>query len=391
MSDRIKFTLIVIVFLVAYFMPLQHPRVQSAIADMLLMLQDYAQKHVLFCLVPAFFIAGAIAVFISQAAVMKYFGPRANRVLSYGVASVSGTILAVCSCTVLPLFAGIYTQGAGIGPATAFLYSGPAINVLAIILTARVLGFELGAARALGAVVFAVVIGLLMAFFFRRDETRRAEQTEAAFAGMAQEDGRPLWQTAAYLATMVLILIFAAWAKPAEQSGLWWEVYRLHWFIVLPLLALLGLMLWRWFKHEELKEWVGATWGFTLQIMPLLFAGVVAAGFLLGMPGTDNGIIPNSWIAELVGGNSLAANFSASLVGALMYFATLTEVPILQGLLGAGMGKGPALALLLAGPALSLPNLLVIRSVMGTKKTLVFTGIVVIMATLTGLIYGALG
>ncbi len=388
MSDRMKFALIVAVFLAAYFIPVQQPRVQSAIMDMFLMLQDYAQKHVLFCLVPAFFIAGAIAVFISQASVMKYFGPRANKVLSYSVASVSGTILAVCSCTVLPLFAGIYTRGAGIGPATAFLYSGPAINALAIILTARVLGFELGAARAIGAVVFAVVIGLLMSLLFRQDETRRAEQTEAAFALTAQEHERPLWQTATYIGVMVLILIFAAWAKPAEQSGLWWEVYKVHWFIVLPLLAILGLMLWRWFRRGELREWVGATWDFVAQIMPLLFMGVLAAGFLLGMPGTGNGIIPNSWIARLVGGNSLSANFFASIVGAFMYFATLTEIPILQGLLGSGMGKGPALALLLAGPALSLPNLLVIRSVLGTRKTLVFASIVVVMATLSGMIYG---
>jgi len=391
MSDRMKFILIVTVFLAAYFIPVQHPRVQSAITDMFLMVQDYAQKHVLFFLVPAFFIAGAIAVFVNQAAVMKYFGPKANKVLAYGVASVSGTILAVCSCTVLPLFAGIYKRGAGLGPATAFLYSGPAINVLAIILTARVLGFELGAARAIGAVVFAIVIGLLMSFFFRNEELTRAEQTETAFAGMAQDEQRPLWQTATYIGVMVLILIFAAWAKPDEQSGLWWEIYKIHWFIVLPLLAILGLMLWRWFRNEELTEWVGATWTFTAQIMPLLFAGVLAAGFLLGMPGTGNGIIPSTWIERLVGGNSLSANFFASLVGALMYFATLTEIPILQGLLGSGMGKGPALALLLAGPALSLPNLLVIRSVIGTHKTLVFSAIVVVMATLSGIIYGSFG
>ncbi len=389
MSIRVKFALIVAVFLAAYFIPIQHPRVQSAITDTFVMLQDYAQKHVLFCLVPAFFIAGAIAVFISQASVMKYFGPRANKVLSYGVASVSGTILAVCSCTVLPLFAGIYTRGAGIGPATAFLYSGPAINALAIILTARVLGFELGAARAIGAIVFAVVIGLLMSFFFRKDELSRAEETEAAFAGAADEDERPLARTASFIGVMVFILIFAAWAKPAEQSGFWWDVYTIHWYIVLPLLAVLGVMVWRWFKSDERQEWLDATSDFTLQIMPLLFAGVLAAGFLLGMPETDNGIIPNSWIAQLVGGNSLQANFFASIVGAFMYFATLTEIPILEGLLGSGMGKGPALALLLAGPALSLPNLLVIRSVLGTKKTLVFAAIVIVMATLSGIIYGA--
>ena len=388
MASRVKFALIVAVFLAAYFIPIQHPRVQSAITDTFVMLQDYAQKHVLFCLVPAFFIAGAIAVFISQASVMKYFGPRANKVLSYGVASVSGTILAVCSCTVLPLFAGIYKRGAGIGPATAFLYSGPAINALAIILTARVLGFEMGVARAIGAVVFAVVIGLLMSFFFRKDELSRAEESEAAFAGAADDDERPLARTASFVGVMVFILIFAAWAKPAQQSGFWWDVYTIHWYIVLPLLAVLGVMVWRWFKSDERHEWLDATSDFTLQIMPLLFAGVLAAGFLLGMPGTDNGIIPNSWIAQLVGGNSLSANFFASIVGALMYFATLTEIPILEGLLGSGMGKGPALALLLAGPALSLPNMLVIRSIMGTKKTAVFVVLVIAMATVSGKLFG---
>ncbi len=390
MFDRMKFLTIVAVFLIAYFLPLQHPRVQSALADMFLMLQDYAQKHVLFCLVPAFFIAGAIAVFVSQASVIKYFGPQAKKVLSYGVASVSGTILAVCSCTVLPLFAGIYTRGAGVGPATCFLYSGPAINILAIILTARILGFELGVARAVGAVVFSIVVGLLMSLFFRSEEAKRAAETEAQFnAALSADPGLPLPKMAAYVGTMVLILIFAAWAKPAQESGLWWEIYRIHWYIVLPLLGVLAFMLWRWFNREQLSEWVHATWGFAAQIMPLLFMGVLAAGFLLGMPGSDHGVIPNRWIAQVVGGNSLAANFLASVVGAFMYFATLTEVPILQGLLGSGMGKGPALALLLAGPALSLPNMLVINSILGPRKTATFVSIVVVLATITGMLYGA--
>jgi uncharacterized membrane protein YraQ (UPF0718 family) len=391
MSDRMKFATITAVFLAAYLIPLRHPRVQTALTDMFLMLQDYAQKHVLFCLIPAFFIAGAIAVFISQASVMRYFGPKAEKVLAYGVASVSGTVLAVCSCTVLPLFAGIYMRGAGIGPATCFLYSGPAINVLAIILTARVLGVEMGVARAAGAVVFSIGVGLLMATFFRREEAERAAQTEAEFnAALCPDNSLPLGKMAAYVGTMVLILIFAAWAKPAEPTGFWWQVYRIHWFIVLPLLALLGLMLWRWFDREQLHEWVGATWGFALQIMPLLFVGVLAAGFLLGMPGTDHGIIPNAWIARAVGGNSVLANLLAAVVGAFMYFATLTEVPILQGLLGSGMGKGPALALLLAGPALSLPNMLVINSVLGLRKTAAFVSVVVVMATVAGILYGTI-
>jgi len=379
-----KLLLFVAVFLAAYFLPVHHARVQSAILDAFVMLNDYAQKHVLFCLVPAFFIAGAIAVFVSQASVLKYFGAQASKWLAYSVASVSGTILAVCSCTVLPLFAGIYTRGAGIGPATAFLYSGPAINVLAIILTARVLGVELGIGRAVGAVIFAVVIGLLMSLFFGREERERLDDIAVG----EEADGRPLWLNGLYFLTMVLILIFAAWAKPATPHGFWAAVYRIHWYPTLALLIVLALMLRAWFTRDELKAWTGSTWEFTAQILPLLFGGVLAAGLLLGMPGTDHGLIASEYVEGLVGGNSIRANFFASIVGAVMYFATLTEVPILQGLMGSGMGKGPALALLLAGPALSLPNMLVIRSVMGTKKTLVFVALVVLMATLTGIAFG---
>lgn len=353
------------------------------------MLQDYAQEHVLFCLVPAFFIAGAIAVFVNQAAVMKYFGAQAKKILSYSVASVSGTILAVCSCTVLPLFAGIYKRGAGIGPATAFLYSGPAINVLAIILTARVLGPKLGIARAIGAIAFSVIIGLLMAFIYRKEEKVRNEKAINFGQGM-EEAARPLWKNALYFLTLVLILIFAAWGKPAQPVGFWNFIFQIKWYLTIILLALLGWQLWRWFQKDELSQWVSQTWFFAWQILPLLFAGVLVAGFLMGRPNTDAGIIPSNWIKMLVGGNSLWPNLFASVSGALMYFATLTEVPILQGLLGAGMGKGPALALLLAGPALSLPNMLVIRSVIGTQKMLVYVTLVVVMATVTGMIFGGI-
>ncbi|HGE69457.1 TPA: permease [Candidatus Poribacteria bacterium] len=379
-----KLLLFVAVFLIAYYIPLKHPRIQGAILEAFYMLQDYAQKHVLFCLVPAFFIAGGISVFISQASVMRYFGAQANKILSYGVASISGTILAVCSCTVLPLFAGIYRRGAGIGPATAFLYSGPAINVLAIILTARILGWELGLARALGAIIFSIVIGLLMALFFRKEE---AEKANAPMPEIEAE-ARPLWKTGLYFLSMVFILIFAAWGKPKESVGFWDAVYSVHWYLAGAFLIALILMLIAWFKKDEVKEWVSSTWTFAQMILPLLFGGVLVAGFLMGSPNSDTGLIPSRYIAYVVGGNSFFANFFSSVVGALMYFATLTEVPILQGLIGSGMGQGPALALLLAGPALSLPNMIVIRSIMGTKKTLVFIGLVVIMATFTGMLFG---
>lgn len=388
MSEKRKFLYILGAFLVAYFLPVQWSRFQAGVFEALALVRWYAREHVILCLVPAFFIAGAIGVFVSQASVLKYFGAAAPKALAYGVASVSGSILAVCSCTVLPLFSGIYTRGAGLGPAIAFLYSGPAINVLAIILTARVLGIEMGVARAVGAVVFSVVIGLLMHLFFLKEELSRADRGEIAL-GENPEPSRPLWKDASYFFSMVAVLVFLNWGAPQVETGIWSAVYRVKWILSAFFLLLLALMLSRWFRKDELSEWVGASWGFAKQILPLLLAGVAAAGLLLGRPGHE-GLIPSEWVARLVGGNSLGANFFSSLVGAFMYFATLTEVPILEGLLGAGMGKGPALALLLAGPALSLPNMLVINGVIGPKKTFAYCSLVVVMATATGLLYGSL-
>ncbi len=387
MKERTKFILIALVFIAAYYMPFGRQSVRDGIMEAFLMLQEYAREHVLACLVPAFFIAGAIACFVSQAAVLKYFGAGARKILSYSVASVSGSILAVCSCTVLPLFAGIYTRGAGIGPATAFLYSGPAINVLAIILTARVLGWQLGLARAIGAVVFAVATGLLMAFIYRKKDQARA--TGDIVLPEEEAKTRPLWKEAVYMLVMILILIFAAWARPQDPVGFWMAVHRVHWPIAVGLIILLDAILKAWFSKDEVIMWTQSTWGFAKQILPLLFAGVLLAGFLLGRPGHE-ALIPGSYIQSLLGGNSVGANLFASVSGAFMYFATLTEVPILEGLLGSGMGQGPALALLLAGPALSLPNMLVIRSVIGTQKTMVFVTIVVFMSTIAGLIFGAI-
>ncbi len=388
MKQWLVFAAMAAVFLLAYFLPFASLGIGGPLGESLLLLQDYAREHVLLCLVPAFFIAGGISVFVNQAAVIKYFGAGANKVLAYGVASVSGTILAVCSCTVLPLFSGIYRRGAGIAPATAFLYSGPAINVLAIILTARVLGMELGVARAVGAVLFSVLIGLAMHFIFIKEE--RAKIANAPAAAGEEEGGRTLGQNGLYFAAMVGFLVFANWSGAAAgEGGFWAFVFRIKWLLSGIFLLGLAAILAAWFKKNELKEWGGSTWTFAKQILPLLFIGVLVAGVLLGRPGQDAGLIPSRWVEGLVGGNSLLANFFAALAGALMYFATLTEVPILQGLIGAGMGKGPALALLLAGPALSLPNMLVIRSVMGTKKTLVFVSLVVAMSTVTGMIFGA--
>ncbi len=388
MKERKKFLYIAAIFLGCFYLPIENLRFTNAIFEALALVKWYAREHVLLCLVPAFFIAGAISVFVSQASVMKYFGAKANKFLSYGVASVSGTILAVCSCTVLPLFSGIYKRGAGLGPAIAFLYSGPAINVLAIILTARILGWQLGLARAIGAIVFSIVIGLLMHLIFLKEERTRHANGDLKF-GEAKAS-RPLWKDIVYFFSMVGILVFANWGRPlAGDTGIWSLIFVSKWWITGFFLVVLGFALFRWFKKDELKEWTSATWGFALQILPLLLGGVLISGFLLGRVGHE-GIIPSRWVEILVGGNSLRANFFASIVAAFMYFATLTEVPILQGLIGSGMGKGPALALLLAGPALSLPSMLVIRGIIGTKKTVIYVALVVVIATISGMIFGVI-
>ncbi|HPC96381.1 MAG TPA: permease [Sedimentisphaerales bacterium] len=508
-SEWRKLAAITVVFLVFFWLPVGWDRFTGGIMEALHLAKWYAREHVLLCLVPAFFIAGAIGVFISQASVMKYLGAKANKVLAYGVASVSGSILAVCSCTVLPLFAGIWRMGAGLGPATAFLYSGPAINVLAIILTARILGLEIGIARAVGAISFSVIIGLIMHLIYRKEELEKANGQ----MGMPEpEVSRPLAHNALFFFVMVGILVFANWGAPndwrialddgtefraaitkapedaavagavyrvkmlegpdegqevtvdasriiekAPLPGTWTKIWQNKWLVTAGFAAAFSLILILWFSVQwwkivlaaiapvllafvlptgglwvlvpfsagivgvsmalasskgEGEEWFGATWTFAKQILPLLFFGVLVAGFLLGRPDHE-GFIPSKYVEMLVGdspnkmleitgwgGGGFASvahaiwplwtNFFASVFGALMYFATLTEVPILQGLVGAGMGKGPALALLLAGPALSLPNMLVIRSIMGTQKTVVFVSLVVVMATISGMVFGAI-
>lgn len=379
--------LIILIFLVIYHLPLDSPRFNNAVYEALALTKWYAQEHVILCLIPAFLIAGAISVFISKASVIRYFGANANKILSYSVASISGTILAVCSCTILPLFTSIYRRGAGIGPAIAFLYSGPAINILAIILTARILGLELGLARAIGAVMFSIVIGFLMYLIFMKEEKNRENSNEFEFN--SQEDNRPFYKTFMFIFSLIAILVFANWSRPSEENAFWQLIYDYKWWITGCFLIVLIFIITKWFSKDELNEWLQSSWALALQILPLLLLGVFAAGFLLGRP-EHEGIIPSSYIISLVGGNSFFANFFASVAGALMYFATLTEVPIVQGLIGSGMGKGPALALLLAGPALSLPSMLVIRAAIGFKKTLVYICLVVIFATISGMIYGNL-
>lgn len=433
---------IVAVFAAVFFLPLDSVRFMTAVDAALDLARWYAREHVVLCLLPAFFIAGVIAVFVSQSAVMKYFGANARKWLSYSVAALSGGILAVCSCTILPLFTSIYKRGAGLGPAVAFLYSGPAISVLSIILTIRILGIEMGVARMAGSVTFSVVIGLAMSFIFRHEEKERQERQMNV---MSPPEKRPMGQTTAFFFTLVLILVFANWGAPdMNDKGIWNFVFVYKWYIVggfslmlcwllvvtlrlramcvatgaaatglsvvlanmfvtntkfVPLLPMivaitaLSVILLLDKQDEENREWAFASWGFARQILPLLAVGVITAGFLLGSTHDDTaiaGIIPDGWIEWAVGGNSLLSNFFASFIGAFMYFATLTEVPIIQGLLALGMGKGPALALMLAGPSLSLPNMLVIRGVMGTKKTVVYVALVIMIATISGYVFGTI-
>ncbi|MCK9628668.1 MAG: permease [Bacteroidales bacterium] len=434
---------IIVLFAAAFFLPIDSVRFTTAISATLDLVKWYAREHVVLCLLPAFFIAGVISVFVSQGSVLRYFGANAKKWLAYTVAAVSGTILAVCSCTILPLFSSIHKRGAGLGPAIAFLYSGPAINILAIILTARIMGFEMGVARIVGAVSFSVIIGMIMAFIYRKEEKiKKEEQMNIAL----QPEKRPMWQTVFHFFTLVLILVFANWGKPAagDTASTWYYIWAYKWYITGAFALMLGYSLikilrikWQWVvaaavitaasailsnnyienaklsplvpmivgiaslsiitlfdkRDEENREWTLSAWGFAKQILPLLAFGVITAGFLLGSTHdgkTIAGVIPNEWIEWMVGGNSVFSNFFASIVGAFMYFATLTEVPIVQGLLAAGMGKGPALALLLAGPSLSLPNMLVIRKVVGTEKTIVYVSLVIVMATISGLIYGSI-
>jgi len=429
-EDFKKFGAFVGIFIIAYYLPLSNPKVKEAILEAFRLLQWYAREHTLACVVPALFIAGAITTFLSQASVIRYLGPKANKLLAYSVASVAGCILAVCSCSVLPMFAGIYSLGAGLGPASAFLYSGPAINILAIFLSARVLGFDIGLARALGSIVFAFVIGLLMALIFRNEERKKADA--ALHMPDYMRGARPLWKTSLYFAGMILFLIFSDWFNPGIATvtlrdgtemkvhvryetkdtltlqsydegreirsevktyqrseikditpvpSLVLSIYQIRWYLAGAMFLAVMLMVSSWFSREEIGQWMYATWDFAKLMVPILFGGVFLVGFI-------SAFIPEKQVATLVGDNSLFSNLSASVIGALFYFATLTEIPITEMLMKLGMAKGPALALLLAGPALSLPSMIIIRSIMGTKKALVFIGLVVVMATITGIIFG---
>ena len=440
------FAAFVAIFLLAYFLPLAtpkfedgtnptHAKVTTAIIEAFELLQWYVREHTLACVVPALFIAGAITTFLSKQAVLKHLGPKANKVEAYSVASVSGTVLAVCSCSVLPMFAGIYRIGAGLGPASAFLYAGPAINVLALFLTARVLGFQLGVARVIGAIVFGIIIGLIMALIFRKDEEKRTTATMQMPDPPASR--RPLYQSALLLIAMIVFLVFSDWFNPGDKivnlkngtrfgavleyrtatqcdfrlkeavldvgrvgevvtvpksqiddiqhaEDTWVvRIHRVRWYLAGAMGVMIMIMSLVWLDKGEFAQWMGNTWTFSKLLIPLLFGGVFAVGFL-------KTLVTEEQVGALVGDNSLRSNLIASVVGCFFYFATLTEIPILKALMDNGMKDGPALALLLAGPAMSIPSILVIRSIIGNTKTVVFTTLVVVMATIVGMGYGTL-
>ncbi|MFB6128847.1 MAG: permease [Halorhabdus sp.] len=362
---------------------------------------SYLTLHVITCLVPAFFIAGGISAVLSDHFVTKYLSSDAPKLQAYSIASVSGVALAVCSCTILPMFAGLYKKGAGIGPSTAFLFSGPAINVLAIVFTARALGLPIGGARAFFAIVMAAGIGLTMALVFGSEDSESAEGQPAMTDGGTVQ-GRPLWVTGSFFGTQVAILLIAAtglltWATKAP--------------LLAPLFAVLGYLLYAQFDREEIEEWLQETWFFTRTIFPLLIVGTFVIGIVGAIAAIAQGMNPLETITvgeqtfaahqvapgmltrEIFGQTTVLSAGLASIVGAILYMPTLLEVPIVGSLFGYTRGlmaEGPALALLLAGPSLSLPNMIVIWKTIGTKRTALYISLVAVSATGAGLLWGLL-
>ncbi|MGP8321536.1 MAG: permease [Methanosarcinaceae archaeon] len=329
-------------------------------------LREYLALHVLMCLVPAFFLAGAVASLFSRESVLYYFGADAPKYISYSMASIGGVLLAVCSCTVLPLFAGIYKRGAGIGPASTFLFSAPAINLLAIVYTANILGFDIGAARALAAVIISIIIGLVMAAVFRKNDQTKVK----SMAAMTGSEIKPAHQ-AGLFALLIAILVLGGIISTWMWRGI----------IIGPLVLITVYVSKKWFDDEQIHDWMYETWDLTRKIVPFLLVGVFFAGMILQL-------FPSDLVVRFVGGNSINSNLTASVAAALMYFATLTEVPIIDSLTKLGMGTGPVLSMLLAGPALSLPNMIVISRVVGIKKATVYITLTVILSTAAGFMAG---
>ncbi len=334
-------------------------------------LVSYLAEHTVTCLVPAFFIAGAIAAFIKKDAILRYFGPNVERWKSFSLASVSGIVLAVCSCTILPLFAGIYKKGSGLGPAVAFLFSGPGINLLAIVYTATILGYDIGLARAFFAIIGAFVIGLTMVWLFRSHDRELMNGVEPFLITTA--DNRSRYQVIGFFVALVAILIIAASQLSLEIRA-----------VAVAVLVGAVMMMWRWFKRDELNEWGWETWDLSKKIIPVLLAGTFLVGVIAYF-------LPPETFQPYLGGESLASVLLASILGTILYMPTLLEVPIIGttfGYLDGMMGSGPALALLLSGPTVSLPSIVVLYRIMGGRKTIAYMMGVIVYATVAGLIYG---
>ncbi len=421
-------------------------------------LLDYLAAHVLLCLVPAFIIAGFMSSMIPKEAITRYLGPKASKWISYPAASLGGFILAVCSCTILPLFAGIWKRGAGLGPAITFLFVGPAINILAITYTGATIGMDIAVARLVLSIAFGIAIGLIMAWMFRKEEAQRTVDMAAqgVFDGQVQvkpavwvlfglliavlivgtlqiglltnvyarltlpfEWGGGLAQAlatlnltpqGALLIVMLVVIGVAAWkgfndifsgfnrwtyvamavigltillAAPKEEVGS--LVIGINGRLIgeLILLAAVVYVAARSFTRDELSGWIWETWKFVKQIFPLLIVGVFAAGVV-------KVIIPETWVRSLAGQNTIGANLIGVLFGVFMYFPTLVEVPVARMFLDLGMARGPLLAYLLADPELSLQSILVLNGVMGRKKVAIYVGLVAVMSTLAGYLFGLL-
>lgn len=335
---------------------------------------EYASAHVLTCLVPAFFIAGAMSALIPKEKIIKYLGRGVPKYKAYPLAVIAGLLLAVCSCTVLPLFAGIKKNGAGIGPALAFLYTAPATNLLAIVFTGSVLGWNFALSRIILSVIFAILIGVIIAHIFRKDDELDEKNIRQSFVTEKIKHKKVsffekyrLWS----LFALLIGILVVGTRVPGLARYIWIGIFVLALAIIFKL----------FFTKDELKAWLFETWSFTKKIFPLLLIGIFVAGVL-------SAIIPENFLATVMGENTIFANFIAVIFGVFMYFPTLVEVPMANLFLGLGMAKGPLLAYLLADPVISFASILVIRKLIGNKKTLAYVGLIIVFTTISGLIYG---
>ncbi|MDD5195270.1 MAG: permease [Candidatus Omnitrophica bacterium] len=338
---------------------------------------EYASSHVLTCLVPAFFIAGAMSALLPKEKITQYLGQKVPKYKAYPLSIAAGLLLAVCSCTILPLFAGIKKKGAGIGPALAFLYTAPATNIMAILFTGSVLGWNFALARIILSVTFASLIGVIISTIFKKEDMEEEKNATAAFVSAEVKDTKNLPFFQKHRLILFFITLVAILIAGTRLNG------YLRYISISGLIIILTILTKLFFTKEETKAWLSETWIFTKKIFPLLLGGIFVAGVLTEL-------LPQNFLATFMGKNTLSANFIAVLFGVFMYFPTLVEVPMAKMFLGLGMAKGPLLAYLLADPVISLASILVVRKFIGDKRTLVYVGLIILFTTISGLIYGAI-